>query len=299
MKAFVQLALDWLENQAKPHQPLSGSDHTDTGQTQALTPLSELTTIFQHPRANRHIHFSVGSAAYCLTRSKRKTIGMSVGPDGLDVRAPRWASIGVIESALHEKADWILRKLQEMQERQRRMQSTAIEWRDGSSFPFMGQTVLVQLDATHQFKDTGARLEQVVQQEGLVVQQVLKVSVSQQASPAQIRDAVQAWLMQQAKVFFIQRLDFFAPALGVQWKKMSLSNAGTRWGSAAADGSIRLNWRLIHFKPEIIDYVVVHELSHLRVMDHSPLFWETVRHVVPDYALRRAQLRDEALPQWA
>jgi predicted metal-dependent hydrolase len=87
--------------------------------------------------------------------------------------------------------------------------------------------------------------------------------------------------------------------LGVTWKKLSLSNANTRWGTASADGSIRLNWRLIHFKQDIIDYVVVHELSHLRVMNHSPLFWDTVRTVVPDYAQRRAQLKDELLPRWA
>jgi predicted metal-dependent hydrolase len=125
------------------------------------------------------------------------------------------------------------------------------------------------------------------------------VALAQTATSAQIRDAVQAWLMQQAKAHFTQRLNQFAPQLGVTWKKLSLSNASTRWGSASADGAIRLNWRLIHFKQDIIDYVVVHELSHLRVMNHSPLFWDTVRTVVPDYAQRRAELKDESLPQWA
>ena len=67
-----------------------------------------------------------------------------------------------------------------------------------------------------------------------------------------------------------------------------LSNAGTRWGTAHSDGLIRLNWRLIHFRLPVIDYVVAHELSHLRVMDHSPRFWDTVGTVVPDYAQLRA-----------
>jgi hypothetical protein len=84
----------------------------------------------------------------------------------------------------------------------------------------------------------------------------------------------------------------------VQWKKLSLSSASTRWGTASADGSIRLNWRLIHFRMPVIDYVVAHELSHLRVMDHSPRFWDTVRTVVPDYAQLRGQLKDESLPTW-
>jgi predicted metal-dependent hydrolase len=104
--------------------------------------------------------------------------------------------------------------------------------------------------------------------------------------------------MQQAKRIFQERLDYFAPRVGVQWKKLSLSNAATRWGSARADGSIRLNWRLVHFRMSVLDYVVAHELSHLRVMDHSPRFWDTVRAVVPDYAVLRQQLKSEAAPHW-
>ena len=118
------------------------------------------------------------------------------------------------------------------------------------------------------------------------------------ASPDQIRDAVQAWLMRQAKQLFTERLNHFAPRLNVQWRKLSLSSAGTRWGSASSSGAIRLNWRLVHFKQNVIDYVVAHELSHLRVMDHSPRFWDTVRTVVPDYPALRQQLKDDGVPRW-
>lgn len=97
--------------------------------------------------------------------------------------------------------------------------------------------------------------------------------------------------MRQAKAHFTSRLDHFAPLLRVQWKRLSLSNASTRWGSARIDGAIRLNWRLIHCSPAVVDYVVAHELSHLRVMDHSAQFWQTVESVVPDYAHLRNQLK--------
>jgi len=120
----------------------------------------------------------------------------------------------------------------------------------------------------------------------------------QQAGADQIRDMTQAWLMRQARQLFIERLDHFAPQLGVQWRKLSLSNAGTRWGSARTDGSIRLNWRLVHLRLPVIDYVVAHELAHLRLMDHSPRFWETVGSVMPDYAERRGQLREAVVPPW-
>ena len=67
--------------------------------------------------------------------------------------------------------------------------------------------------------------------------------------------------------------------------------------SASADGRIRLNWRLMHLKPALIDYVVVHELSHLRVMDHSPQFWDAVGTVMPDHAVLRKELDEVALNQ--
>src|ERR1043165_1296771 len=77
---------------------------------------------------------------------------------------------------------------------------------------------------------------------------------------------------------------------------LRLSSAQTRWGSASADGMIRLNWRLIHFSPALIDYVVAHELAHLKEMNHSPRFWAVVRSVFPEYELARDRLKQAVLP---
>ena len=126
----------------------------------------------------------------------------------------------------------------------------------------------------------------------------LHVALPHNATAAQIRDAVQAWLMRRARQIFTERLDHFAPTVRVQWRNLKLSSASTRWGSASANGCIRLNWRLVHFKLSVIDYVVVHELSHLQVMDHSPQFWDTVRAVMPDYAELRGQLKNQSMPRW-
>ena len=77
---------------------------------------------------------------------------------------------------------------------------------------------------------------------------------------------------------------------------VTCSAGSLRWGSASADGSIRLNWRLIHFGLPTIDYVVAHELAHLREMNHSAAFWDVVRSVIPDYEQARGALRHEVLP---
>ncbi len=257
---------------------------------QAIAPAA-----FAHPRANRELRLGDAMVAYLLQRAKRRTIGFVVGPDGLIVRAPKWTPVGEVEAALREKAQWITRKLGESRERQTRQHEARIAWCDGVVLPLLGEPLRVVLDPGHRFGAVGASLQDDVSNP---VGRVLRVGLPTGASPEQICDAVQAWLMRHAREHFRQRLDHFAPLLQVQWHKLSLSSAGTRWGSARIDGSIRLNWRLIHFRPAVIDYVVAHELSHLRVMDHSARFWDTVRTVVPDYAELRGQLKDDSIPKW-
>ena len=291
MLPLLRFTLDLFSTDPKlapPGLPLSG----------AIAPAA-----FAHPQANRELRLGDAVVAYAFTRAKRKSIGFVIGPDGLVVRAPRWTPLHEVDAALQEKSAWILRKLQESRERQSRAHSAQVQWRDGVVIPFFGQSITVLLDPTHGFSGRGAQLEtlEVVGQAGaevLPAEKILHVGLSKAATADQIRDAVQAWLMRQAASHFKLRMEHFAPLLGVQWKKLRLSSAGTRWGSASVDGSIRLNWRLIHFREAVIDYGVAHELSHLREMYHSAAFWSTVGTVVPDYQQLRAQLKEDAIPKW-
>lgn len=253
---------------------------------------------FRHPRANRQAVLGDSVVGYEFRRAKRRNIGFMVGPEGLTVSAPRWVPLHEVDAAVQSKSAWIVGKLGDAGERRRRLESARIDWRDGAAFPFLGEQVIVVLDPRHAFEEVGAVLNTDGQALPGVPRLTLHVGLPHTADAAQIRDAVQAWLMRQAKRLFAERLAHFAPLLGVQWRKLALSSAGTRWGTAHSDGLIRLNWRLVHFRLPVIDYVVAHELSHLRVMDHSPRFWDTVATVVPDYPRLRSQLKDEALPPW-
>ncbi|MES2581103.1 MAG: SprT family zinc-dependent metalloprotease [Pseudomonadota bacterium] len=272
-------------------QPSPGVSH------KLAQPLSQaiVPAAFTHPHANREVRLGDATVGYLFQRAKRRTIGFVVGPDGLVVRAPKWTPLVEVDAALREKSQWITRKLGESRERQARQHEARIEWCDGVVLPLYGDAIQVVLDPSHNFGAVGAQLDAATPDAAC---RTLRVGLPRTATPEQIRDAVQAWLMRQARDYFLQRLDHFAPLLQVQWRKLSLSNAGTRWGSAKSDGSIRLNWRLVHFRPAVIDYVVAHELSHLRVMDHSARFWDTVRSVVPDYAELRGLLKDDAIPKW-
>jgi len=248
--------------------------------------------VFRHPLADREIRLHEHVVAYALKRARRRSIGFIVGTEGLSVNAPKWVGLHDIEAALHEKSRWILKKLQEQQERAQRMQSAKVEWCDGTTIPFLGETVIVVLDA----RATGAVLNTDADALPGVPRLTLHVGLPQSAAPEQIRDAVQSWLQRQARRVFEERCAHFAQQLKVRVTKLSLSSAQTRWGSASADGSIRLNWRLIHFAMASIDYVVAHELAHLRHMDHSPRFWDVVRSVLPDYEQARGSLKDGLVP---
>lgn len=256
------------------------------------TPATAQRPAFDHPRAQRELHLDGHRVAYEFRRARRRSIGFVVGPEGLSVSAPKWVGVGEVEAVLREKARWILRKLQEQQERARRLQQAKVDWRDGTTIPFLGETVIVLIDP----RTTGAVLNSAADALPGVPNLTLHVGLPQGAAAEQLRDAVQSWLQRQARRVFEQRCAEFAARLGVRVKRLSLSSASTRWGSASADGSIRLNWRLVHFAVPVIDYVVAHELAHLREMNHSDAFWDVVRSVMPDFETARGTLKTEVLP---
>lgn len=295
-----QLVLDLFGLESTHQSPDQAPPATEPTATGPALPLADALAPahFAHPRANRAIHFSHARVHYHFRRGQRRTIGFAVGADGLTVSAPRWTPLAEVEAALREKERWIVSKLGEARARHARLEAARIDWRPGATLPFLGEPLTLVLDPRQRHGRGGAVLVAGETRDDGGIGQALHLGLPQHATTEQLRDTTQAWLMRQARRLFTQRLDHFAPQLGVRWQKMSLSSAGTRWGSASADGSIRLNWRLIHFRQPIIDYVVVHELAHLREMNHSPRFWQHVQSVLPDYAERRGALKDEAVPRW-
>ncbi|MEF8746879.1 MAG: M48 family metallopeptidase [Candidatus Accumulibacter propinquus] len=119
-------------------------------------------------------------------------------------------------------------------------------------------------------------------------------------SPAEAPLLLEKALRERASTLFVERLGHYASRLGVALPRLSLSSARTRWGSCSLRSGIRLNWRLIHFPLPVIDYVAVHELAHLREMNHSARFWSIVAQVYPDYpnARKALQLGATHCPHW-
>ncbi len=278
---LTQLTLDFFTG-GDP-QPAQAAPGTAPAQPKPLPEAAPVPAGFSHAAANRHAMLKGVTVSYRFERSRRKSIGFSVGPEGLVVRAPGWVPLREVDAAVQEKAAWILAKLLQMRERPPHPARQVLAWTHGADLPYLGGTVRLCVVARGQTPEVP---------EGV---QVLPLSLPPDASAVQVREAAEAWFKKKARALFEERLQHFARQLGVQHRRLSLSSASTRWGSARSDGHIRLNWRLIHLPLAQIDYVVVHELAHLRVMDHSPRFWDTVGEVMPDYRERRRQLREGEL----
>lgn len=300
MKQLLQMAFDFLggPNPVLPEPlPLPMPSPVARPSDPNAPPALPLSDVFQpatwhHPRANRLVMLGEVEVAYEFKRGKRKTIGLTVGKEGLTASAPRWTPVVEVEALIRNKAAWVLEKLQKAHERLDEIAQARTVWADGAEFDFLGERVQLVLDPAQASSHARAELQPASAEASLPM---LRLGVAGNATETQIRDAAQAWLMRQAKRVFTERLDHFAPKLGVGYQRLRLSSAGTRWGSASVDGTIRLNWRLIHLTMDMVDYVVVHELSHLRHMDHSPQFWGVVAEVMPDHVSRRRALKHSGL----
>jgi len=255
-----------------------------------LLPSSGTPSSQSSSQAKRLIQVGGHILEYRLMRSKRRSIGFLIEEEGLRITAPKWISLAEIESAIHEKQRWIFAKLNERRERSARRLQPHMQWRDGAALPYFGADITLRIIAA--------------QSAGIVyddAQRELTVSLPPDASEQQLKDRVQGWLQLEAKRVFAERLPIYAEKLGVSYHSFALSSAMTQWGCCTAEGKIRLNWRLIHFALPIIDYVVAHELSHLREMNHSPRFWNTVQSVFPEFEAAKRTLRDsgpETLPMF-
>jgi predicted metal-dependent hydrolase len=260
--------------------------------TEQTTLLPVASDVFSHhPQASQQTRLAGHTVNYELLRSRRRTMTFSVSPAGLSVRAPFGMSQPSIESAVQEKGRWIIRKLGGMQQREERIAALKMDWQAGAQLAYLGGTLQVRVDpqAKKHMQTSSDEAENT---------SVLSLALPVTASDKKIRDTTKKWMLQQATQRYTARLNHYAALLGVNWRTLALTNANTRWGSAKADGSIRLHWRLMQFSPEVIDYVVAHELSHLHELNHSPRFWATVASVMPDYEARQKQLKAQILPPW-
>ncbi len=212
---------------------------------------------------------------YQLERRSRRTIGLKITDDGLVVHAPKRIFEFQLHQILAEKAKWIMDKL----EARKQNYVPPIEWIDGELLLLHGN--LIELKILPSNKNKQPELSN----------NVLSITSPQANNHEAVSRKVTQWYKKQAMPDFARRLEILAAKLGVSTPPLMLSNAQSRWGSCSSRGDVRLNWRLLQAPPHIINYVICHELAHLKEMNHSARFWAIVEQLFPDYKRAEKELK--------
>ncbi len=208
-----------------------------------------------------------------LIRSKRRTIALIVERDGtFTVRAPLRLHQAKIDSFIQQKADWITRTREKIKSAQPAVKK---QYAHGETFLFLGSLFELKLVERQkpalQFND-GFTLSQSAREKG---------------EAYFIR-----WYKERAFEIISERVREYSQKHDFMPSQVKISSAKTRWGSCSSAGILNFTWRLVMAPLDVIDYVVVHELAHLRMKNHSRKFWKLVGTVCPDYKRHRKWLRE-------
>jgi predicted metal-dependent hydrolase len=208
---------------------------------------------------------------YSIIRSKkrRRTVALSVKHGaGLRMLVPMRISGGDIKRILDRRADWIAHQYDRLVNENILQEQTLAE---GQPLPFLGKDHTL-------FFDTA-------------VATPYKIESQIACSPENASEALTQFYKDEAYAYLRARLDYWANALNLRYTAFGLSNARRLWGSCSGLDAIRINWRIIMAPPEVIDYLLVHELCHVAYKSHGVRFWGKVAGILPDYKSRQKILR--------
>jgi predicted metal-dependent hydrolase len=208
-----------------------------------------------------------------LIRSKRRTIALIVERDGtFTVRAPMRVPRAEIDSFIQQKADWVTRTREKIKSAQ---PASKKQYADGEKFLFLGS--LFEMRIVERQKPS-LQFDNVF---------TLSQSAREKGEAYFVR-----WYKEQAFEIISERVRQYSEKYNFTPKEVKISSAKTRWGSCSSTGTLNFTWRLVMSPLEVIDYVVVHELAHLRVKNHSSKFWRVVESIYPEYKKQRKWLRE-------
>ncbi|WP_067597209.1 M48 family metallopeptidase [Nocardiopsis listeri] len=228
-------------------------------------------TLNTHPPERLHLEELVFSVR---VSSRRKTAGITVDRDGsLILHVPEGIEWARVQEWVRRKRHWVRDKLADKDvliSRQPRR-----EFVSGEGFDYLGRRYRLKVtDQVAGVHFNGGRIR-------------MNPSVANGPDPA---GALVAWYRDRAERWVLPRLTPWCERMGLRPEQVCVRDLGHRWGSAGRGGRLNLHWALMQLPPTIVDYVLVHELAHMEVPDHSPEFWDRVRTVMPDYERQRERL---------
>jgi hypothetical protein len=215
----------------------------------------------------------VNELSYTLVRSSRKTVALQIRHDGtLLVRAPLFASKSRIDGFILQKRNWIEKKRADLL---LHIETPVVKkYTEGELFLFMGISYPLEYDPS--------------KKSGVILGETLRLGGKAASDPEKY---ILAWYKKEARTLLESRIAYWSKKTKLKYSKMRLSGAKTRWGSCTSKGVISLNWRLVMAPLPVLDYVVIHELVHTEVYNHTAEFWREVGRIIPDYKELRGWLK--------
>ena len=225
---------------------------------------------------------------YSIRRSRRaKYVRISVGVDGVQVVAPAFMENQEIIPLVDNKREWIFQKFESYRQRITQI-SLEREYISGEKLLFLGKNYSLTVQE-HEGRYCSVQL---ADNQFLVS---INKDIPQEKRREAIRRTLEQWYLGSAKKLFSERLEQYTDKISVKVNMVWLKNQKTRWGSCSQKGNLNFNWKLVMAPTHIVDYVVVHELCHLRQMNHSKEFWKLVGTHIPDYKECRKWLKGNGL----
>ncbi len=210
-----------------------------------------------------------------IVRSKRRTFSIEINPKGLlTVRAPLRSSNGEIKKLLNEKYDWIKRKKKEIS--QKVAQKKKRHYISGETFECLGKNYTLIIKENHKFAFSTSG-------------DLLFINSQYQKSA---KSLLIYWYKNQAYKYIHRRATHFSEIMNVQFNRINITGANTRWGSCSNNKNLNFTWRLVLAPKQVVDYVIVHELAHLIEMNHSDKFWKRVARILPNYLIYETWLKE-------
>jgi predicted metal-dependent hydrolase len=216
---------------------------------------------------------------------RARYVRLEIRGDGrLVVTRPAHVPLSAVEGILLKKKKWIIRH---HEQRKREMSAHAVRaYEDGDTFLYLGSEVVLRVTC-------GDGMRVTVGLEGTELRAVLPASVPEEQRPQVLKAAIEKWYRAEAARQLPPRVHELARRDGLTFRRIFIKGQKTRWGSCSSLGNLNFNWRLMMCPPEVIDYIIIHELCHLREMNHSPRFWKLVEERCPDYKERKAWLKQK------
>ncbi|KJS88267.1 MAG: hypothetical protein JM58_01535 [Peptococcaceae bacterium BICA1-8] len=215
--------------------------------------------------------------------TKAKQIRITIVNDKVRVSFPRGTNEQKVKGFVEDKKEWILKtleanKLSEVKNPQK-------NYRTGEVYLYLGRSYMLQTKVYQ-------RAKPYLKLTDNAIWVFIPENVPESNWAILVKEELSKWYKNQAQQVYQEKLEHYSKIMGLKYNQLRIKNQATRWGSCSSKGNLNLNWRVIMAPEDVIDYLIIHELAHLKFMNHSQQFWQLVATFKPDYIKWKKWLKD-------